>query len=151
MITDRSNALVLQKIHRLFHAIDGGRINDDVAVRIIAQDFEQQRQLLDAVALAHQITQIGTVKAGNVFIRLAQMELRQYVRANMTRRASRKGSNRTVGKSLAQAAELAVFGTEFVSPLRNAVGFVNGKKCDGHLLQPSQGIGAGKALGREIE
>ncbi len=52
MIADGGDALVLEKIDRLFHAIDGGRINNDVAVGIIAQDFEEKRKLLDALARA---------------------------------------------------------------------------------------------------
>ena len=70
VVADGGDALVLEKIHRLFYAIDGGRINNDVAVGIIAQDFEEKRKLLDALARANQIAKIRAVKAGDVFIRL---------------------------------------------------------------------------------
>ncbi len=91
------------------------------------------------------------MKAGNVFIRLAEMELGENVGADMFGCAGGEGGDRAVGKALAQAAELAVLGTEFVSPLGDAVGFVDGEKRDGHLLEPTQRIGAGEALGRKIK
>src|SRR5260370_14352620 len=91
------------------------------------------------------------MEAGDVFIRLTQMKLGKNIGANVFRCASGEGGNRTVGKALAEAAQLAVFGTEFVSPLGDAVRFINGEKCDRHLLQPTQGIGSGQALGAKIE
>ena len=151
MVADGGDALVLEKIDGLFHAIDGGRINNDVAVGIIAQNFKEKRKLLDAVALADQITQVRTMKAGNVFIRLAEMELGENVSPDVFGCAGGEGGDGAVGKALAQAAELAVFGAEFVSPLGDAVGFVNGEKLDGHLLEPTQRIGTGEALGRKIK
>ncbi len=53
VIADGGDALVLEKIHGFFYAIDGGRIHNDVPVGIIAQSFKEKRELLDTVALAH--------------------------------------------------------------------------------------------------
>ncbi len=68
------------------------------------------------------------MKAGNVFVGIAQLELRQNVVPHMPRRARRKRRDGTIRKLSAQAAQLPVLGTELVSPLGNAVGLIDGEK-----------------------
>jgi len=62
-----------------------------------------------------------------------------------------EGDQRHLGEEAPQAAELHVFGPEIMPPLGDAVGFVNGKEGDLHLLQPLQEGIAHQTFRRHIE
>ena len=106
---------------------------------IIAQDVDQQaRSLLDAVALRAP----RSADSGGESWRCTCRGSRRCSCVRMSCRTCRVALavNAAIGRSgklLAQAAQLAVFGTEFVSPLGNAVRFVDGEERDRHLLEPS--------------
>ncbi len=57
----------------------------------------------------------------------------------------------TIGKARAQAAELAIIRAELVSPLGDAVRFVDGKESDWEMRQPIEGALGGQAFRRKIE
>ena len=80
------------------------------------------------------------MKACNVFVGIMQLELVENVVPHVTSRTRRERRDRAIGKVPAQPAQLPVLGTKFVTPLRNAVGLIDGKKRDRHLLQPSQSV-----------
>src|ERR1700685_3690201 len=117
----------------------------------MAQGRCKKISLLKRLIFAHQISKIRAVKAGDVFIGLAKLELRQNVVTNVARGAGRERGNGMIGKMRAQAAQLPVFGAEFVSPLGDAMSFVDGKKGDRNFLQPADGISASDAFGRQIK
>ena len=68
------------------------------------------------------------MKAGNVFVRITQMELPDDVVPHPPRRARREGRDGAIRKFLPQARQISVIGTEFMSPFRNTVCFVDRKK-----------------------
>ena len=68
------------------------------------------------------------MKAGNVFVGIAQLELMENIVPYPLRGAGGKGGNRLPGKMRAQPAQLPIFRTELVSPLGNAMRLVDGKK-----------------------
>ncbi len=68
------------------------------------------------------------MKAGNVFMRLAQRKLPNDVMPHVLRGAGREGRDGAIRKMIAQAAQQAVFGAKLVAPFRNAMRFVNGEK-----------------------
>src|SRR5579864_3953143 len=69
----------------------------------------------------------------------------------MARGTRRECRNGVIGKTAAQTAQLAILGTELVSPLRYAVGFVDREKCNGNMLQPCQRVGTLKPFWRQIQ
>src|ERR1700730_6815287 len=91
------------------------------------------------------------MKAGNVFVRIAQLQLVQNVVTHTLGGAGGKGCDRAVRKMRAQPAELTVFRTELVPPLRDAMGFVNRKERDGDTLQPANGVRACQSFRRKIK
>ena len=62
----------------------------------MAQGSHQQRSVLHAVALAHQVAQVWAMEAGNVLIGIAQFELSKNVMTHVPRRARRKRRNGTI-------------------------------------------------------
>ena len=91
------------------------------------------------------------MKAGDVFVRFAQLKLVNDVVAHALRGAGGECGDGTVGKMDSQAAQLAVFGAKLVSPFRNAMRFVDGEKRDRHALQPIERVRARQALRRKIQ
>jgi len=65
--------------------------------------------------------------------------------------AGGEGGDGAVRKEFAEAAELAILGPEFMPPLGNTMGFVDGEEGDGEALQPVHGAAERDALRRQIE
>ena len=117
VIADRSDSPVSEEVDSLFHFIDRRRIDDHVAFVVMAQRRHQQRGVLHAIALSHQVTQIRAMKTGDVLIGIAQFELRQNVVPHVLCRARGKGRDGTVGKFSAQTFQLTILRTKLMSPL----------------------------------
>src|SRR5271154_1344350 len=151
VISHGGDVAIFQKIDSLLHAINRRRINNHVAARIAVQSLDQQFHLLQPFTLAHEIAQVRPVKAGDIFIGTAQLQLRQNVVPHMPRGARRESRDRTIGKLRAQPAQLPVFGTEFVPPLRDAMRLVNREKRHRHILQPADRVATRHTLRRHIQ
>src|SRR5580700_8357482 len=91
------------------------------------------------------------MKASDILCRVTQLKLIENVVTNPPGCTCGKSRDRTVGKVNPQAAQLAVFGPEFVSPLRDAMGLVDREKCDGHTLQPADRVSPRQPFGGKIE
>ena len=77
------------------------------------------------------------MEAGNVFVRIAQLQLLKNVVPHLPGGAGGEGRDGMIGKMRAQPAQLPVFGAEFVPPFRNAMRFVDGEKANRHALSQS--------------
>ena len=91
------------------------------------------------------------MKAGNVFVRIAQLQLVKNVVPHPLGGAGGEGRNGTVGKMRAQTAQLPVFRAKLMPPLRDAMGFVNREKRDRYTLQPIKSIGSRQTFRRKIQ
>ena len=93
--------MLVQQIDGLFHPRDGRRVDDDVAARVrCAGRVTSSRVCVAAVALPHQVAQVGPVKAGNVLVGLAQLQLLQNVVPHVPRGAGREGRDGAIRKML---------------------------------------------------
>src|SRR4029077_20855593 len=101
--------------------------------------------------LVDGIAQIGTAKTGDVFVRIAQAKLLDDVAAHTFCGAGRECGDGSIGENLAQAAELAIFRTKLMAPLRDAMGFVNSEKGERKTLEPIHGAADRDTSGREIK
>ena len=102
-------------------------------------------------ALLYHVAKVGAVKAGDVFVRIAQPELIENVVPHALRRTGGEGGDGNIGEVLAQAGELAVLRAELVAPFGDAVRLIDGEQREWHLFEPAHGVFAGQAFGREIE
>ena len=151
VIADGGNLLLFEKVHRLFNFGDGRRVNNDAAVLVVAQGAQQQARLLAPCALLHQIAQVRPVKAGNVLVRIAQLQLMKNVVTHSPGGAGGKGRDGTIRKVRSQPAQLPVFGTKLMPPFGDAMRFIDGEESDGHSLQPADGVGPRQPLRRKIQ
>src|SRR5215469_2142931 len=91
------------------------------------------------------------MEAGDVLVRIVELQLSQDVMAHALRGAGGKSGDRTIRKVFSQAAELTVLGTELVAPLGNAVCFVDGEESQRHPARPADRVRASQPLGRKID
>ena len=90
--------------------------------------------------------EVGTVERRNEDPGLVEVQLSDDIFTGNLVGCGRKGHNRHPRKLLVQHAQLRIFRTEIVSPLRDAMCFVNGKERNVHVSQ--QVILFGKQLFR---
>ena len=151
VIRNRRNPALLQEFDRLLHPPNRRRIYDHAFSRILPQGAAEQFHLRSRLALVNHISQILAMEAGDIAIRLAHLQLLQNVVPHLPRGACRKRRNRQRRKLRPQPAQLPVVGTEFVSPLGNAMRLIHRKKADRHFAEPLEGIFRRQPLRRKIE
>src|SRR5260370_20063352 len=71
--------------------------------------------------------------------------------ANALRRAGGERGDRAVGEEFTEAAELPVFGPEVMSPLGDAMRFVDGEERYLHTAKPGGMSVEGHAHGRKVQ
>ena len=91
------------------------------------------------------------MEAGDVFVRIVQLELGKNVLTHPASGAGGESRDRAAGEMSAQTAQLAVFRTKFVAPLGDAMGLINGEECDWNALKPADSIGARQPFRRKIQ
>src|SRR4051812_11223088 len=91
------------------------------------------------------------METGNVLVRLAQAELLDDVVPHAAGRARGERCKWTLWEMRTQPLQQAVIRTEFMSPLRDAVGFVDGEERDRHALEPAKRVRTRQPLGGEIQ
>jgi hypothetical protein len=100
----------------------------DISFLVTSERCDQQIHLRAAIAFPDYVTQIGAMKAGDVFVRIAQLKLVNDVVPHALGGARGECRDRNLWKLQAQPAQLAVVRAKFVAPFRNAVGFINCKQ-----------------------
>src|SRR6266446_2376771 len=151
VVADGGDAVLFEEIDGFSHADDRGRIDDDAAVRDLPHGAKEEFVLRSGIGLADDVAEVRTAETSDVFVRITEAELLDDVAANALRGAGGEGGDGAVRKNLAQTAELAVLRAEFMAPLGNAVGLVDGEKGNGEALQPVHRAAERNALRRQIE
>src|SRR5262249_37076738 len=99
------------------------------------------------IALVDNVAQVVPMEAGDVLVRLAELELRQDVVPHAARSAGGEGGDRLIREGLAERAELALFGAGLGGPFGNAVCLVDSEERERYALKPGHGVLASQALG----
>ena len=110
-------------------------------------EFVLQRFL----GFAYDVAEIFAAETGDGFQRIAEFELLDDVVADLLRGAGGEGGDRAIWEERAKLAELAVFGAEIVSPLGDAVGFVDGEEGDGDVSEPAFGAVHDRAFRGDVD
>ena len=104
MIRDGSNPPLLKKINRTPHSLDSRSVDDDAAIRVSPQRLKQHIHLFTGNAFFDDIRQVRPVKAGNVLVSLAKLQLLQDIVAHAPGGARSESGNRGIGKLCPQPA-----------------------------------------------
>ena len=96
--------MLLEKIHSLFDSDDGRGIHNHVGARMISQSAEKQARLRLPFAFSYDVSQIRSMKAGDVLCRITQLQLIKNVMTNPPGRARGERRNRTIRKMNSQTA-----------------------------------------------
>src|SRR5581483_447573 len=101
-------------------------VDDAAFAGVAADDLQDLGE--HVVAWKRTIRQVGTVHVADQPPRPAQAQLRADVLLHLRRRRGRKGHARHLGRLVQHRAELAVFRTEVVPPVRDTVRLVDGEQ-----------------------
>ncbi len=137
----RESGVIRFGLHAVFgkirgHALGGfarHAIHDAAFLRSRAEKLQQL--IVRFVFGENAIGQVRTVETGDVTTWFAQFQMRDDVFAHAASRGGGERHERDVGKMFSQFGNLAVFGTEIVSPFADAMRLVNGDEPDAPLLQ----------------
>lgn len=151
VVGDGADTLGLEGQSSLFDALDGAVVNDYALAFVLAEDREQEAELIAAAGIDGDIAEIGAVEADDEFAGVAELELGEDVLADAWGSAGGEGGDGGVGEVVADLAEEAVFGAKLMAPLADAMGFVDGEPADVHLLEHLDGVFLGHAFGGEVE
>jgi hypothetical protein len=150
VVADSGDAAFLQAIHKFANASDGGAINDDIAGGDLFYGFEDKFVLQGFPGFADDVAEVFAAEAGDGFQGIAEFELLDDVVADLLGGAGGESGDGAIGKKRAEFAELAIFGAKIVTPLRDAVGFIDGEEGDGNVSEPSFGAIHDRAFGGNV-
>ena len=112
---------------------------------------EIQQLFFAIIFFDNLIINIRTVKAGDKFGRIVQVQIMLDVGARGRIGGSGQGDARDVRIAFGKHAELLIFGAEIVSPLADAMRLINGKQADGLLVEKTQKAVGNQAFRRDIK
>ena len=147
----RCGKLLLKQRSQFFHQPPRGAV-DDAASRLHSQPVQQCRIFFRfVIQAAAGIGQVGTVEAGDVHLRAAQLQHVNDVVAHVRRRGRRQRHGRRRTQLLAHLGQAHVLRTKIVSPEAEAVGFVHHQQAGPKLRQQPLKRGRGETFRREIQ
>ena len=123
VIGERGDPRLLELLGECFRAAAAGRVHDSA---LLAARAREREQLLECVIFGHDaVGEVRAVEARDVTRGIAQRERGDDVVAHAAGRGRRQREHRYAWKGSAQLRETAVIGPEIVTPLADAVGFVD--------------------------
>ncbi len=106
---------------------------------LLPMSGQEPLQLLQGPALVgHEVTDVRPVEAGHEHPCVGEAQVAQYVLACLVVGGGRERDQRHPGEPPPKRARLHVLGTEVVTPLRHAVGFVDSQERERHRSQHAQ-------------
>ncbi len=149
MIGQRPPAAAAQFLSQFFGAAPRGAIDDAAFPTMGIEPFNE---LAGCIRFrSHREKKIRAVERTHEHLRLAD---EQFCGDFLTRRCvggGRHGDRLEAAEGLDGAPQLQVFGPEVVTPLRHAMGFIDGDAIDRRIAQVSAHVVAQQSLGRNVE
>ena len=100
---------------------------------------EEGQHLLQRLIFGFDIDQqVGAIKTGDKGVFVAKVQRRFNIFLHPWRGRGGEGDTNGVGQPLAHRHELAIFRAEIMSPLRDAMAFVNHQRLNAHLVEQEQ-------------
>ena len=144
------DAVFAQEGGGIFHPLARQAVDDAALPGVLLLDKAQQL-LLGLVLFDDVIGQVRPVKAGQEDPRLFQPQVMADLLAGIRVGGGGQGNARHVRKAIGQYAEFPVFRTEVVSPLADAMRFVNGEQADFHRRDPVEKARAEQAFRCDVQ
>lgn len=151
MVGAGGKAVFVEETREGFRAKLQGGVDDGGLVRRV---FESFKKVIPAVGICERgdrKLEVGSVKGQLMVIVRGDLEVVANVFRNLRCRCCREAENPLNPKLLGEAGEFEVVGPEVMSPFRNAVCFIDGKKRDGEFFQTMAKFLIGETFGCDIE
>ena len=145
--------MLVEEGRHLLDRVAGQAVDDPRLARMLVAD-EAQQLLARLALLDDPVADVGAVEAGHEHARLGQQSLLDLVARRRVGGGGQRDA-RHLRESLAQQAELAVFGAEVVAPLRHAVRLVDREQRQSgagmHLVEQPQAALGQQPLRRDVQ
>src|ERR1700675_67182 len=151
VVGNRGDSIFFEEVDGLFYAPNRRSVHNHVALGLRSHGSEQQVRLRLPLALFDDVAEVGPRKARDALVGFAEPKRIDYVVADSLGGARGEGSDREVRELGSQPAELPVLGAKLMSPLGNAMRFVDSEKRNRNAMEPLDRTSARQALRREIE
>ncbi|CRP95037.1 hypothetical protein PAERUG_E5_London_17_VIM_2_12_12_01577 [Pseudomonas aeruginosa] len=149
VIRQRGEALVAEEFRDLLDLLPRQAVDD---AGIAAPLGEEAEQLLARLLLGHDaVEDVRPVEAGEELLGVLQVQALDHLLAGTHVRGGGQGDPRHLREQLGKLAELQVFGTEVMAPLRHAVRFVDGEQADRQSLKEGQHARLDQPLRCQVE
>ena len=151
VIGERLDAVPDQELGRRFDLGAREAIDDARVVRMLVAHEREQLPPAAVVLVDHAVAQVRAVEAGDEDPRVAEREALDDLAPG--RRVGGRGERdpRHAGKTLGEKRQPQVLGSEVVSPLRDAVRFVDREERDPGALEEGEKALGEQPLGRDVE
>ena len=136
MIDRNMQPVILKHLSYFIRSVPAHAVNDSAFSRMTVDKLKNASDLFFLlIAPFHLQTEVGTVEGRNKHLRISHGQLLYDVLPGYFVCCCSQCDNRYIGKLLAEHFQLCIFRTEIMSPLGNAVSFINGKKRNTDILQ----------------
>src|SRR5881628_455229 len=151
VITGGANLCALEDGDELIDGSTRGRIDDGESVPA-AQYVYQVRFLLGVVPGRDDVVgEVGTVESGNDRLRVLERQLADYVAAYLRRSRSSERYRRRRAKSFVDLSYAKVARSKVMTPLADAMGFIDGEERHSCLSQPLRRAPGIESFRRDVE
>ena len=149
VIRQRFQATLLQPLGHRVHVFAGAAV-DDSALTLVCID--EGKRLRQHVGLGLNVyVEVWAIEAAHKSVGVAKGQLVADIGLHLRCRGCRQRHTRGVGETLAHLDQLAVLGSEVVTPARNAVCFIDGDELQATLLKQLQNVGLEQRFWRQVQ
>src|SRR5688572_23845290 len=125
MVTSRAQAVGLERLGHIFGIIPAEAVDDGGSPAMTPQHFEHLSPCIDA--WNDPVEQVGTIESADQHQWLAETKLLENVGAHALRGGRGVCVNACLRKTCLDLSQLAIFRPEVVTPLADAVRFIDGE------------------------
>ena len=144
-------AVFVEETRQGFRAKLQGGVDDGGLGGRVLESFKKVIPAVGICESGDRKVEVGSVKGELMVVVRGDVEVVANVPGNLRRRCCREAENPLNLKLFGEAGEFEVVGPEVMSPFRNAVGFIDGKKRDGEFFQTMAKFLIGETFRCDIE
>ena len=150
MIGRRLDVVGLELGRQFFYRLARETVDDTALARVLLD--KEHNLLVDLLGLgSHLVVEVGPVEGTLVLDGVLYLQIFLDIASHLVGGSSREGYHRRVANLVDGRSEVAVLGSEVVSPLRDAVGFIDGIERNLERLEKLEVLGLVERLGSHVE
>src|SRR6266487_4086928 len=131
MVRESTNTITVQSIAGLIYRFSALAIDNNRRTSPLTQEL-YKFLIRSSLLLTHFIEKIGTIKTGDMNMRIAQSKLRQDIQAHSFGRSRGKRKHRGLQITIAQQSQLPVFRAKIMAPFADTMRLIDRQQRQAH-------------------